>query len=94
MKTYISGAITGTTDYMERFERAEQLLKAQGREVVNPTKLPHKHDKTWESYMREDIKALVECEAIYILKHWGVSRGAVIEFRLALELDLKIEFEE
>jgi hypothetical protein len=40
MKTYISGAITGTTDYMERFEKAEQLLKAQGREVVNPTKLP------------------------------------------------------
>lgn len=93
MKTYISGAITGTTDYMERFERAEQLLKAQGREVVNPTKLPHNHDKTWESYMREDIKALMDCDAIYLLRRWSPSRGAWIEFKLATELGLKIEFE-
>jgi Asp-tRNA(Asn)/Glu-tRNA(Gln) amidotransferase A subunit family amidase len=94
MKTYISGAITGTTDYMERFEKAEQLLKAQGREVVNPTKLPHNHDKTWESYMREDIKALVECEAIYVMKGWSLSKGAILEVNIASALEFKIEFEE
>ena len=94
MKTYISGAITGTTDYMERFERAEQLLKAKGREVVNPSKLPHNHDKTWESYMREDIKALVECEAVYVMKGWRLSKGAILEVNIASALGFKIEFEE
>jgi hypothetical protein len=79
---------------MERFEKAEQHLKAKGREVVNPTKLPHKHDKTWQSYMREDIKALVECEAVYMLKGFGASRGALLEMELALALGMKIEFEQ
>ena len=30
MKIYISGAITGTDDYMERFAKAEKELTAKG----------------------------------------------------------------
>lgn len=39
MRIYISGPITGTTDYKERFAVAEEKLKANGYEVVNPAKL-------------------------------------------------------
>lgn len=38
MRAYISGAISGTEDYMERFQEAEDRLKKQGIQVVNPTK--------------------------------------------------------
>ena len=39
MKIYISGAITGIDDYMERFAKAEKKLTEQGYSVVNPAKV-------------------------------------------------------
>ena len=41
MKIYISGPITGTSDYQERFEAAEQIINANGGGdivAVNPVK--------------------------------------------------------
>ena len=86
MKVYISGKITGTTDYMERFDEAERKLKVQGFEVVNPArenaKLPA--DKTsWRQYMGESLKMLMECDAIYPLPDWVESKGARIEIAVA-----------
>ena len=40
MRIYISGAITGTDDYMARFERAERKLRERGEtEIINPAKV-------------------------------------------------------
>lgn len=36
MRIYISGPITGTDDYMERFAKAEEELTAAGHQVYNP----------------------------------------------------------
>lgn len=36
MKLYISGPITGTDDYMERFAAAQKELEEEGWSVVNP----------------------------------------------------------
>ena len=33
---YISGPITGTSDYMKRFEKAEKELTENGYSVINP----------------------------------------------------------
>lgn len=38
-RVYISGSITGTDDYMERFSKAEKELEAQGFGVINPAKV-------------------------------------------------------
>lgn len=38
MKIYISGPITGTRYYMERFRKAEEKLTAAGHTVYNPAK--------------------------------------------------------
>ena len=50
---YISGPITGTSDYMKRFEKAEKELTENGYSVINPAKvnamLPE--DATWEEYI-------------------------------------------
>mgnify|MGYP003555439623 CR=1 FL=1 len=48
--------------------------------------LPHSHDKTWASYMREDLKAMLECDSIFMLPGWENSQGAKIEHRLATQL--------
>jgi hypothetical protein len=89
---YISGPITGRPEkiYVPAFAKAKEKLKQAGYEPVNPLELPHLHDKTWSSYIGEDIKELLECNAIYMLPDWKESKGARIEHAIACELGLEI----
>ena len=95
MKIYLSGAITGTDDYMERFADMEELLVEQGHTVINPAKvnanLPT--DTTWEEYMRMSILMLGMCDTIYMLKGWEKSRGANREYLWALDHNYSVMFE-
>lgn len=95
MKIYISGKISGIEKEAKRkFESAEQVLNYAGwTDIVNPFKLPDNHDKTWRSYMKECINALLQCGAIYMLKNWEDSRGAIIEHDIAKAFDLLIFYE-
>lgn len=94
-KIYISGQITGL-DYDEAFalfENVEPLLKDNGFEVVNPMKIKHNHDLSWINYMKTDIKALMDCNTIYMLSNWTKSTGADIERRIALDLGYKVIYQ-
>lgn len=90
MKIYICGPITGIENYAEAFEQAEQKLIAEGYEVVNPCKLQHNHDLSWKSYMKEDIKAMMDCDVVYLLPNWEKSSGARLECHIAIRLKLEI----
>lgn len=93
MKYYISGKITGVeSEAPVLFEQAENYLRLQGHEVINPMKLNHQHDKSWHSYMKEDIKALCDCDAIFMLTNWTDSKGAIIEHTIAMYLGFKVEY--
>jgi hypothetical protein len=92
-KIYISGKITNLERADELFAIAEQTLSNTGYTVVNPCTIPHSHDKTWHSYMKEDIKAMCDCDEIFMLSNWKDSIGATIEHRLATELGLKVRYE-
>ena len=37
-RIYISGPITGTDDFYERFMKAEEMLSSEGLSIVNPVK--------------------------------------------------------
>jgi hypothetical protein len=90
-KMYISGQITGIEQEAPGlFKKAEEEVRLLGYEPVNPVTIPHEHDKTWQSYMREDVKAMCSCEAIYMLNNWTNSKGARIELRIAKELGLEV----
>ena len=93
-RIYLSGAITGRhkSEYEAHFNHSENLLRHEWG-VVNPVSLNHDHDKTYESYIRRDLKALLDCDAIYMLTGWEHSKGARIEFNIAVELKMKIIFE-
>lgn len=76
------------------FEDAENKIKRKGMIPINPMKLPHQHDKTWRSYMRECIKALMEVAYIYIPPNWKRSKGARIERLIAWLIGIeRIEIE-
>lgn len=95
MKIYISGQITGLPEQVAQanFSAAVDKIREWNHEPVNPFWLPHFHDKSWLNYMREDIKALLDCEAIYMLPNWNESQGAKIELSIAIQLGMKIIFE-
>lgn len=100
MRIYISGKITGLApdEAAKNFESGEQKVRetyAQRQvEVVNPIKIDHPADATWHDFMAKDLKELLTCDGIYMLKNWGDSRGARCEYMLAKELDLVIIFEQ
>lgn len=95
MKIYISGAITGTTDYMERFAKAEKELTEQGYSVVNPAKVNAQlpSDTTYEDYMKMSFCMLDMCIAIFMLKGWKKSCGANREYGYAMAKDMIIMYE-
>lgn len=92
MKIYISGAITNNENFLKEFEDAEKFLIDYGHTPVNPVKLPHEHDKTWQSYMKEDIAALCGCECIYMIHGWDKSKGANLEHQIASNLGMEVYY--
>jgi hypothetical protein len=95
-KVYISGKISGIEEEAEqRFKDAEVYLSEYlNYEVVNPMTINHEHDKSWQSYMKADIREMMSCDAIFMLTNWTDSKGAEIERRIALDLGIKIIYEK
>jgi hypothetical protein len=91
-KIYLSGKITGLPyeEALKKFSLAESIAKTMALEVVNPMTIEHNHDLSWESYMKQDLKALLDCDSIYMLNNWTESKGAIIEHKLASDLKLSI----
>ncbi|MCP3682106.1 MAG: DUF4406 domain-containing protein [bacterium] len=99
-RIYLSGKITGLRyeDAKVLFEQAEkELIKKEWTQasIVNPMKIQFCIDcKSWEQIMVEDIKHLLFCDSIYMLRNWGSSRGARIEYAIAKEMKKTIIFQD
>lgn len=96
-KIYISGPMTGYTDLnFPAFFKAEEKLQKLWFDTVNPARLnPPKPDNVseqdyWYTCMRNDIKALMDCDSIVMLDGWEKSKGAVIERDLAVKLGMTV----
>lgn len=90
---YLSCPITGQEPAAKaRLEAAAALFEAEYN-VVNPMALNHDGATTWSDYMRTDIKALVDCDRIYMMNGWQRSRGCCLEYSIAKELGIPMIFE-
>lgn len=97
MKVYISGKITGVSDYKERFEDAiSEVLNGidSNAEIVNPVSIGSKClSGLWKDYMKLDIKEFIECDVIFMLKGWRKSKGARLEHKIAKSIGLSIIYQ-
>lgn len=91
LRIYLAGPMTGKPEHnFPAFHAAAKDLREQGAIVTNPAEnhlgipLPPR-----PVYMREDIKALLECQAIAFLEGFEFSEGAGLEFNIAAECGLK-----
>lgn len=95
-RIYISGAITGTEDFVERFFKAEERLKAAGHMVYNPehanSYMPD--GTTYEEHMKVSFCLLDLADTIYMLQGWTNSKGARRELEYAKEKGKAIIFEK
>lgn len=91
MKVYISGPVSGYPDNnAEAFNRAEDALRREGYEPLNPLSIKLGENATWEDYLRADLRLLTTADAIYLLKDWGESKGARLEAYVARKLNMTI----
>jgi nucleoside 2-deoxyribosyltransferase len=91
-RLYLAGPMSGYAEHnFPEFNRVAALLCAQGYEVFNPAENADGDVRRPRSfYMRRDIPALMNCEAIAALPHWQQSRGACLEMWIAIDLDMPI----
>lgn len=91
-KIYISGGISGYPLEERRavFARAEEELWGRGYVPVNPFNNGVSLDASYGDHMRADLRMLLDCDGIYLLRGWESSRGACLERDVAAACDLSI----
>lgn len=96
MRVYISGPMTGMPNLnFEAFDRARDLLLSQGHWIVSPADLDRSRGTlTYQEALKDDLKYLLWCDAIYMLKGWdNGSFGAKLEHHIAQALGYTIMYE-
>lgn len=91
-KCYIAGKIGDLPEevYKANFEKAKEEVVAMGMQPVSPVDLTHLHDRSYSSYMREDLTEMLKCDCVYALRNWRHSPGAKEELENALFVGLDI----
>jgi hypothetical protein len=82
--TYVCGPISGyPQDNRPAFERAAEILKAEGHKAITPFEVAP-NPTSYEEAMRLDVAFLAEhCGRIAVLPGWQNSRGAKCELHAA-----------
>ena len=93
---FISGKITGlpVDECIAKFAEAEKELRIHGYEPVNPMTLVGNPDMPWAEAMDITIKAVEECNAIYMLSDWRKSPGAKLEYTHANYIGRQILYQD
>ena len=92
---YIAGKITGLDreTCKEKFAVAELKLRNAGAMPVNPFKLGIPSHFTFDESKPHNMKALRQCAAIFMLKDYEDSPGAMEELAEAERMNLETYFE-
>lgn len=92
-RLYIAGPMTGyPQNNYPLFNGAAASLRARGFDVVNPAEFGN-HNGTTSSYvdlLRNDLRALLDCDGVAALDMWWESVGARNEIQVAGTLKMPV----
>ena len=88
-RLYVSGPMSGYPDcnYPE-FRRVAALLAGEGYDVVDPSVVGN--GRSYREILKEDIRALLDCDGVAVLPGWLNSKGAKAEVGLAQTLQMPV----
>jgi hypothetical protein len=89
---YLSGPMTGYEDFnYPAFRSAASYLRTLGLEVFDPSEC-FNGDQTLskETYMREDIRAVLSARMVVTLEGWEQSSGAQLEVEVAKAIGVPV----
>lgn len=90
LRVYVSGPMTGLPGLnFPAFHAAADMLRRAGHEVVNPADEGSGDGLSYEEYLRRDLVALLDCNAICMLRGWEASKGARVEEHMARVLGFR-----
>jgi hypothetical protein len=87
---YIAGQIAGLPldEAKDTFRKAEDEFRSLGLDVTNPLKMGIPETWSWEDQIAECKRVIrTGIDAIYFLRGWQKSKGAVEEWKLVNELN-------
>lgn len=94
---YVSGPMSGLLNLnMEAFNDAEDRLRKAGwADIRNPARLAvNEYENLPRSlYLRSDLRQLLDCQAILLLRGWEKSKGARLEALIADEVGIRRIYE-
>ena len=91
MRIYISGAISSDSNFREKFQEAARKLYVAGHTPISPTDLPP--GLTEGEYLQLDHLLIGFADAVFMLDDWTKSKGAMIEYELAIHMNKPVYFQ-
>lgn len=90
-KVYIAGNISNNPNYIMDFAKAYFFLQSKGFIPLSPVK---EFGFKYKDYIDMGLAELSKCDAIYLLKGYENSKGAMLEKHYAETVGLEIMYQE
>lgn len=96
LRVYVAGPMSNLPDFnYPAFYDAEKRLSRFGYDVENPARhFDGDQTRPYKDYMREAVRALTRCDAIYLMDGWEQSEGARFELEVSRRIGLAVMFEQ
>ena len=89
-KVYLSGPMTGISNYKERFDEIAHELESKGYTVLNPAALPK--GLAYGEYFPICIAMIEAAETVLMIPGWHQSKGACLEHMYAKTVGKEIAY--
>lgn len=95
MRIYISLPISGHDEKIQRdkADKIKMALSKRGYETVNPFEIYAGENPQYIDYLLADLRALNDCDAIFLCKGWQQSKGCQLEREFAELYRKRLMFE-
>lgn len=95
---YLAGPMTNYPEFnYPAFARNQADLQEDGVNVKSPHTIPWpsqilEDDALWQAMMRQALAMLLDCTGIILMRGWTESRGALVEYNIAVALKMPVYF--